>query len=53
MSSNQTYHTWVARILQWRPNERITRVHNMAHLLTGICGTIFSRTKISAISRTN
>lgn len=36
MPSNQTYHTWVKRILQWRPQERITRVHNMAQLLTGI-----------------
>ena len=36
MSSNRTYHTWVQRILQWRPNERITRVQNMAQLVTGI-----------------
>lgn len=36
MSSNQTYHTWVERILQLRPSERITRVHNMAHLIAGI-----------------
>ena len=36
MSLNQTYHTWVMRILQWRPAERITRVRNMAQLLTGI-----------------
>lgn len=36
MSSNQTYHTWVQRILQLRPTERITRVRNMAQLLTGI-----------------
>lgn len=36
MSSNQTYHTWVAHILQLRSRERITRVRNMAQLLTGI-----------------
>jgi hypothetical protein len=36
MPSNQIYHTWVKRILQCRPTERITRVRNLAHLLTGI-----------------
>src|SRR5690348_1794965 len=36
MSFNQTHHTWVGRILQWRPQERITRVRNLAALLTGI-----------------
>lgn len=36
MSSNQTYHTWVQRILQLRPTERMTRVCNLAHLGVGI-----------------
>lgn len=36
MSSNQTYHTWVQYILQLRPQERITRVHNQAALMAGI-----------------
>lgn len=36
MSSNQAYHTWVERILQCRPHERITRVRNLANLLMGI-----------------
>lgn len=36
MSSNQTYHTWVQRILQLRPTERITRVRNLAQLVAGI-----------------
>ena len=33
---NQLYDTWVNRILQLRPNERITRVQNMAWLIVGI-----------------
>ena len=36
MSINQPYDTWVSRILQIRPTERITRVRNMALLLHGI-----------------
>lgn len=36
MSSNQTYHTWVQRLLQLRPTERLTRVRNLAHLVVGI-----------------
>ena len=36
MSINQPYHTWVSRILQLRPTERLTRVRNMAQLLHGI-----------------
>jgi hypothetical protein len=36
VSINQPYHTWVSRILQLRPTERITRVRNMAQLLDGI-----------------
>ncbi|MCA1553244.1 MAG: IS4 family transposase [Chloroflexi bacterium] len=36
MSFNQTYHTWMQRIRQLRPNERNTRVRNMAQLLSGI-----------------
>lgn len=36
MSINQPYHTWVSRIWQLRPTERITRVRNMAQLLHGI-----------------
>ena len=33
---NQLYDTWVNRILQLRPKERITRVQNMAWLIVGI-----------------
>lgn len=36
MSFNQTYHTWLQRIRQLRPTERLTRVRNMAQLLAGI-----------------
>lgn len=36
MSTNQLYHNWVRWIRQLRPNERITRVRNMAWLMTGI-----------------
>lgn len=36
MSSNQLYSLWLNRILQLRPTERITRVRNMAWLITGI-----------------
>lgn len=39
MSFNQTYHTWMQRIQQLRPGERITRVRNMAQLLAGICAS--------------
>lgn len=36
MSINQPYHTWFKQIRQLRPNERVTRVRNMAQLLQGI-----------------
>jgi len=36
MSVNRVYHTWVERIKQLKPKERISRVRNMAWLITGI-----------------
>jgi hypothetical protein len=36
VSINQLYVTWLNRILQLRPHERITRVRNLAWLMTGI-----------------
>ena len=36
MRINQLYHNWTAQILQLRPDERITRVQNMAWLMVGI-----------------
>jgi hypothetical protein len=36
MSVNRIYHTWVERIKQLRPKERVSRVKNMAWLITGI-----------------
>lgn len=36
MSANRLYHTWLERIKQLRPKERITRVKNMAWLISGI-----------------
>jgi len=36
MSVNSLYHTWIQRIMQLRPNERKTRVRNMAWLMVGI-----------------
>lgn len=36
MSVNRIYHTWVERIKQLRPKERISRVRVMAWLITGI-----------------
>jgi hypothetical protein len=36
MSTNQLYDTWLQRIRQLHPNERITRLRNFAWLLTGI-----------------
>lgn len=36
MSINQLYVTWFSRIWQLRPTERITRVRNVAWLITGI-----------------
>ena len=36
MSVNRIYHTWVKRIKQLRSKERISRVRNMAWLITGI-----------------
>ncbi len=39
MSVNRIYHTWKERIKQLRPKERISRVKNMAWLITGIYGS--------------
>ncbi len=36
MSINQLYVTWLTRIWQLRPGERVTRVRNLAWLITGI-----------------
>lgn len=36
MSINQLYHTWLHRISQLRPGERITRLRNLAWLIVGI-----------------
>lgn len=36
MSANQVYHTWLKRIQQLRPKERITRLRNFAWMITGI-----------------
>ena len=36
MAINQLYHNWITQIKQLRPKERITRVRNMAWLMTGI-----------------
>ncbi len=36
MSINRLYHTWLQRIRQLRPHERITRLRNFAWLVTGI-----------------
>jgi len=36
MSINRLYHTWIQRIMQLRPDERKTRVYNMAWLMVGI-----------------
>jgi hypothetical protein len=36
MSTNQLHHTWLQRIRQLRPDERVTRLRNFAWLLTGI-----------------
>jgi hypothetical protein len=39
MSTNQVYHTWLKRIQQLRPQERITRVRNLAWMMAGILGS--------------
>lgn len=36
MSANRVYHTWLKRIQQLRPQERITRLRNFAWMITGI-----------------
>ena len=36
MSANQLYHTWLERIRQLRPHERITRLRNFAWMAVGI-----------------
>lgn len=36
MPITQLYHTWIRRILELHPNERFTRVRNLAWLIVGI-----------------
>lgn len=36
MSINQMYHTVLEKLMQLRPNERITRIRGMSRLMTGI-----------------
>jgi hypothetical protein len=36
MSINRLYHTWLRRISQLRPGERVTRLRNLGWLITGI-----------------
>jgi len=36
MPINRIYHTWLAKILQLRPHERVTRARTMAWLLAGM-----------------
>lgn len=36
MSINQVYHTWIKRIGELYPQERVTRLRNLAWLITGI-----------------
>jgi hypothetical protein len=36
MAIDQLYHNWLSKTLQLRPKERITRVRNVARLMTGI-----------------
>src|ERR1700690_3462972 len=36
MSTNQLYHTWIQRIMELRPTQRITQIRNFVWLLTGI-----------------
>jgi hypothetical protein len=36
MSANPVYHTWLKRIRQLRPNERITRLRSFAWMVAGI-----------------
>ena len=36
MSANRLYYTWFERIRQLRPDERITRLRNLAWLMVGI-----------------
>jgi len=36
MSINKLYHTWFQRIVQFRPNERKTRIRNMVWLMVGV-----------------
>jgi hypothetical protein len=36
MSANRVYHTWLKRIQQMRPEERITRQRNFAWMVTGV-----------------
>ena len=36
MPINQLYHTWIQRILELRPGQRITQVRNFVWLIIGI-----------------
>jgi len=36
MPTNQLYHTWIQRIMELRPKQRITQIRNFVWLLTGI-----------------
>jgi hypothetical protein len=36
MPTNQLYHTWIQRILELRPKQRITQVRNFVWLMIGI-----------------
>ena len=36
MSINHLYHSWVKQLLQLRPDERVTRVRNLAWLVVGM-----------------
>ena len=36
MPTNQLYHTWIQRILELRPRQRITQVPNFVWLMIGI-----------------
>lgn len=36
MPINKLYHTWIMRIRQLRPNERITRIRNITWMMVGI-----------------
>lgn len=62
MPINQLYHTWVQRMMELHPNERITRVRNLVWLMIGIyqsrsvylsrvAGKIPSQSKLTSVTR--